>query len=401
MSIEKISPSSDPHEPEGSGRKMRNVGDKFKKIERTQEVDPENRKKQKWGTENDSPYEVPKSNTYNNPSNPSYTPSSNAPNPNASSPYDSNKSSNNINSSNSSQNTQGQDSNKTSKSDSKETSPEDKKETSKKETDPKDLPKFTETIEIDTPGGKKGLEKGHKSTSLKPLGNSPLEKPLHSEKNEPAHKTKAHHEAHHEQKHPLSSPLASNSPKEKSVHTQKESEKASTSPEFSPKKPHDKKDDTLHKEDKSLKGDLPLQPNTLHPLGHAPVNNTAPVQGAVSSQFSHPEVARLFTELVSHITAISQKGIKEVTITLSSGTFKGSQIILTESSTALRNYNIQLLGATNEASKLFSTHASELMEAFHSKPHPFKINRIDSGHLIRRKEDIDKEGQNSDQEGES
>jgi len=408
MTIDKISRSSDPHEPEGSGRKMRNVGDKFKKIERMQEIDPENRKKQKWEMGNDSPFEVSKSKSYessNNAGAPDYTPKTNAPSPNTSSPYGSNAPSNNTSSNSSSSNTNNTDSNSISQSGKKDPDHQNTQESDEKGPSKKNAPKFMETIEIDTPGitkdPSKAIVKGTEKVPLKPLEKEPLDKSSPDKKNEPTQEVKKVHTKEDEQEKHLSSPLESALPKENNDPNKKNLEKASPESLVRSGVVHDKKQIDPKKEGDKSQTTAPLQPHNPALAQPAATNNAAPIQGAVSSQFSHPEVARLFNELVSHITAISQKGIREVTITLSSGTFKGSQIILTESSTALRNYNIQLLGATNDASRLFSTHASELMEAFQAKPHPFKINRIDSGHLIRRKEDIDKEGQNGEQEGDS
>lgn len=111
-----------------------------------------------------------------------------------------------------------------------------------------------------------------------------------------------------------------------------------------------------------------------------------PPSHVASSQLSHPEVARLFDQMVSHITAIASKGVKAVTITLSSGTFRGSQIIIRETSTALRNYNIELRGLTPQAQKLFEEHIGSLMQLFSTQKYPFTIHRLETRHLIERKE---------------
>lgn len=123
-----------------------------------------------------------------------------------------------------------------------------------------------------------------------------------------------------------------------------------------------------------------------------------PPSSAASSQLSHPEVARLFDQMVSHITAIASKGVKEVTITLSSGTFRGSQIIVRETSTALRHYNVELRGLTPQAQSLFEENIGSLMQLFSRQKYPFTIHRLETRHLIERKERPGKEQEDKESE---
>jgi len=104
--------------------------------------------------------------------------------------------------------------------------------------------------------------------------------------------------------------------------------------------------------------------------------------------------------MVSHMTAIAHKGVKEVTITLSSGTFRGSQIIIRETSTALRNYNIELRGMTPQAQSLFEENVGSLMQLFSSQKFPFTVHRLETRPLIERKEGVGDEKE-EDQDNDS
>jgi len=420
MSIEKISRGSDPHEPEGSKRKMREVGDQYKRIERTGEVDPENRKKQKWESPNDSPMDLSKktsslgstgssapSDPYNTftskTSNASQSRSNNSSNTPNSNPYNSQNSQNQSN---------GTSSNSSQPSSNEQTSSDKKKEASNEKKshsiDDKHLPGTV--IE-----GDELLLEPSERPHLRGLDTHATSR--HGEPSERAAKKPDAHEAKADTKESDKKKHASELEHAPEVHQEKANEKMPNGSQMpTQEKKHVKADGQMdelghkvpekHKEDKkttspsdraSLSSDVGQKaPEPIQAPQAANVSGPASVAHGVSSQLSHPEVSRLFTQLVSHLTATAHKGVKEVTITLSSGVFKGSQIVITETSTALRNYNIQLLGATNEASSLFAAHASELMESFQSKPFPFKVNRIDPGHLIRRKEDIGKEDNNDD-----
>lgn len=122
-------------------------------------------------------------------------------------------------------------------------------------------------------------------------------------------------------------------------------------------------------------------------VGSPAPNPIAPSHRA-SSQLSHPQVARLFDQMVSHLTAISHKGVKEVTITLSSGVFRGSQIVIKETTTALRNYNIELRGMTAEAQNLFEKNLGSLVQMFATTQLPFNVHRLETRPLIERKEKV-------------
>jgi hypothetical protein len=414
MSIEKIR-GNDPHEPEGSHRKMRNVGDQYKRIERTGEVDPENRKKQKWENLNDSPMDLPKktsslgssgpastSDPYDSYANKSSSESQNRSNT-SSNPYNSQNYQNSSNSSSSNAPSSSSDTSKSSDSTNSKTGKTDDKKGDKKlpgliiEDDEIILPP-TQDSHLKGSGVNVSPHLAHGKTSKEPLTPHKLKQVDENKEKEQAHQLPTSH-AKPIKKEPVKAPLHTQAPEQKKQSPTEGSEVRTGAKDD--EKPKDRKDPLKPSDKAPLPVDLGQK--TPQPIQAPPIANISgpiPTVHSVSSQLSHPEISRLFTQLVSHLTATAHKGVKEVTITLSSGTFKGSQIIITETSTALRNYNIQLLGATNEASSLFAAHASELMQSFQSKPFPFKVNRIDPGHLIRRKEDIGKEDTNDDnQEG--
>ena len=112
------------------------------------------------------------------------------------------------------------------------------------------------------------------------------------------------------------------------------------------------------------------------------------------------EASRLIAHMVSQITSVAQKGETHTTITLTGQAFQGSiffgsQIVIKESSTAQRVYNIELLGATPEARTFFENNSGELLQMFQMKPYPFSVHRIDTSHrtkyAIKRKPGTDKD----------
>lgn len=108
-----------------------------------------------------------------------------------------------------------------------------------------------------------------------------------------------------------------------------------------------------------------------------------------------PQVAQLFERMVGVMTVMQQSGIKETTITLDNpqfakSVFFGSQIVITEYSTAPLEYNIELSG-NQQAVDLMGANANELVAAFEAGKYNFKVHRLDlsqQGSIaeVRRKE---------------
>lgn len=128
-----------------------------------------------------------------------------------------------------------------------------------------------------------------------------------------------------------------------------------------------------------LPGGEPLQPLTA-PFANLP----APV-------------AALFERMVGVMTVMNTpgSGVTETTINLdnpkfANSVFYGTQIIITEFSTAPKAYNIQLLG-NQQAITLIDNNKQELLAAFQAGNYTFKVNRIDTGHLTAAPEERKRE----------
>lgn len=110
-----------------------------------------------------------------------------------------------------------------------------------------------------------------------------------------------------------------------------------------------------------------------------------------------PQLVKLFDRMVGVMTVMTNSGIKETTITLNApqfakSAFFGSEITITEFSTAPLEFNIQLTG-TSQAVDLFQGSAQELVAAFEAGKYNFKVNRIETAissgvREVKRKEKI-------------
>jgi len=142
--------------------------------------------------------------------------------------------------------------------------------------------------------------------------------------------------------------------------------------------------------------DLQITPPTPHKLDTTQVTSTP----ALPPSMQTAEATRLIAHMVSQITSVVQKGETHTTITLTGQAFQGSvffgsQIVIRESSTAQRVYNIELYGATPEARTFFENNAGKLLQVFQTKQYPFSVHRIETGHrskyAIKRKQGTDKD----------
>ncbi len=110
-----------------------------------------------------------------------------------------------------------------------------------------------------------------------------------------------------------------------------------------------------------------------------------------------PQVYALFEKMVGVITVMVESDVKETSITLNSPEFAtspffGSQIIIQEYSTAPNQFNIQIIG-NSDAVKIFEGNAQDLLASLNSGKYNFRINRLDVGEkpLFRRKEKLSDE----------
>nr|NGX45819.1 hypothetical protein [Chlamydiota bacterium] len=96
-----------------------------------------------------------------------------------------------------------------------------------------------------------------------------------------------------------------------------------------------------------------------------------------------PQLVKLFDRMVGVMTVMTTSGIKETTISLNApqfakSVFFGSEITITEFSTAPLEFNIQLTGNA-QAVNLFQGSEQELVAAFEAGKYNFKVNRIETG----------------------
>jgi len=99
----------------------------------------------------------------------------------------------------------------------------------------------------------------------------------------------------------------------------------------------------------------------------------------------HPQVAEFFDRMVGVMTVMNLSGITETVVNLDNprfahSVFYGSQIVITEFSTAPKEFNIELLG-NQQATALFAANAEELVAAFQGEEYNFKVHRVATGVL--------------------
>lgn len=106
-------------------------------------------------------------------------------------------------------------------------------------------------------------------------------------------------------------------------------------------------------------------------------SSTAITKIGTSVQWAH-----LFDRLVKALIHVDDNGIQETTIVLnreefSSSIFSGSQITITEFSTAPKIFNIHFQGG-QQAVAAFQAHAADLARVLDQKKFGFEIGRIDA-----------------------
>jgi|GEM_PF-1875590 len=124
--------------------------------------------------------------------------------------------------------------------------------------------------------------------------------------------------------------------------------------------------------------------------------NSAAILGAASLKIDKldpsAQVHQLFAKLVDSLTHLDQNGIKATTLVLGSDAFgssifSGSEITITEYSTAPKMFNIQLCGNPS-ALAFFQDHAASLASAFESGKFSFGVHRIDTELLAKDKQPL-------------
>jgi len=138
-----------------------------------------------------------------------------------------------------------------------------------------------------------------------------------------------------------------------------------------------------------IEKESPTSPTTFQtppPPATAPPIAGEPVQPVTAPFANLPApVAALFERMVGVMTVMNTTGVTQTTIHLDNPKFAdsplfGSQVIISEFSTAPKAYNIQLLG-NQQAVTVFNDNVQELVAAFQAGNYTFKVNRIDTGYL--------------------
>lgn len=106
------------------------------------------------------------------------------------------------------------------------------------------------------------------------------------------------------------------------------------------------------------------------------------VSGAAPYLRLSTQVMEIFERIVGVLTVMTQEGITKTTMTLDSPHFAnsllfGSEIVITEYSTAPKAFNIEFLG-TPQAVNLMQGNIEELLAAFSAGHYTFKVNRIEA-----------------------
>jgi hypothetical protein len=112
-----------------------------------------------------------------------------------------------------------------------------------------------------------------------------------------------------------------------------------------------------------------------------------------------PAVFELFEKMSGVMTVMTTTDVSETVITLNnpdyaSSPFFGTQITISEYSTAPKQFNIELAGSP-EAVAIFQENVDDLMAAFQGGNYNFKVNRFETRvglPLVRRKESAADEG---------
>jgi hypothetical protein len=118
--------------------------------------------------------------------------------------------------------------------------------------------------------------------------------------------------------------------------------------------------------------------------------------------YLHTDVVPLFEKMIGTIIHIQSQGISETQVMLNSAAFAssvffGSKITLTKFSTAPDSFNIVLTGS-NQAVNLFNENIDDLMSAFQKGNFDFKVRRLEAVYdtekpLVKRKKDMTQEDQ--------
>ncbi len=143
-------------------------------------------------------------------------------------------------------------------------------------------------------------------------------------------------------------------------------------------------------EEKKVEAALPVSeiPKEIMPTGY---EIPAPFSAAFAPFAKFPQMWELFDRMVGVMTVMTDSGITETTVNLTSEQFQaspfyGTQIIIREFSTAPKNFNIEILVPPQAVGQIQSNY-NELVAAFQAGQYNFKVNRLEWRQLPAKKEE--------------
>lgn len=133
---------------------------------------------------------------------------------------------------------------------------------------------------------------------------------------------------------------------------------------------------------------LPFTPQVPTDIPQA-ITPTAPVAVTPFANL-HPQVMQVFERMVGVMTVMNATGITQTTLNLNNPQFAnspffGAQIVISEFTTAPKQFNIELLG-NRQSADLFTKNAADLVAAFQAGNYNFKVNRIEVSLLAETSE---------------
>jgi hypothetical protein len=187
-------------------------------------------------------------------------------------------------------------------------------------------------------------------------------------------------------------------PKEETGGFRQEEPAASAFP-FAPQPPSESKKPSKKEEKiestQGVSAQIPT-PDTSLPVGPpTPISSSPP-----SYAYLHPLVLDLYEKMVGVMTVMATAGVTETTVTLNApeyqgSVFYGSQIRITEFSTAPKAFNIQVI-SNPQGIALLQENTEDLMAAFQTGKYNFRVNRFEASlveekPIFKRKEGVGKD----------
>lgn len=142
---------------------------------------------------------------------------------------------------------------------------------------------------------------------------------------------------------------------------------------------------------------------TQPPAPTAEITAPPPLTGASPFAQLSPAVLALFEKIAGVMTVMTQSGVTETTVSLTSNQFQGSpffgaEIVIREYSTAPKQFNVEVRG-TVEAVAQFQAHIPYMESAFRSGKYNFGIHRIETSVKKIEEEPVSRDKKDKEKEG--